>query len=65
MTSSFDATASTFDRYRALPAGVPEAILKTVRRAVGGRLAAGVLDLGAGTGQAFFLWVQADAGPPI
>ena len=41
MASAFDVTAATFDRYRALPKGVAEAILKTVREAVGAKLAAG------------------------
>lgn len=59
MTSTFDVTAATFDRYRALPKGVPEAILKTVRDAVGARWSAGVLDLGAGTGRIGKAFVQA------
>ncbi len=60
MTSTFDVTAANFDRYRALPKGVPEAIRKTVSNAVGARLSARVLDLGAGTGRIGKAFVQAD-----
>lgn len=60
MTSSFDVTAATFDRFRALPPGVPEAILKTVRDSVGARLSAGVLDLGAGTGRISKVFVSVE-----
>ena len=60
MASTFDVTAATFDRYRALPVGVAEAILKTVRDSVGAQLSAGVLDLGAGTGRIGKAFVQAD-----
>ena len=60
MASTFDVTAATFDRYRALPEGVAEAILKTVRDAVGANLAAGVLDLGAGTGRIGKAFAQTD-----
>lgn len=45
----FDALASTFDRHRSWPAGVPEAIRAAVWRVAGGPRA--VLDLGAGTGR--------------
>lgn len=47
----FDAAASTFERYRAFPAGVPEAIRDGVWKAAGNPQNARVLDLGAGTGR--------------
>ena len=58
VTSSFDVTAATFDRYRDLPKGVPEAIRKAVGEAVGARLSARVLGLGAGTGRIGKAFVQ-------
>jgi ubiquinone/menaquinone biosynthesis C-methylase UbiE len=47
----FDATAPVFDRYRALPSGVPEAIRAAVWTSAGARSGARFLDLGAGTGR--------------
>jgi ubiquinone/menaquinone biosynthesis C-methylase UbiE len=49
--ASFDAIATTFDQFRALPPGVPEAIRTAVWHAVGAPAGARVLDLGAGTGR--------------
>ena len=51
MTPVFDAVASSFDRFRALPSGVPEAIRSAIFAATGIGLPARVLDLGAGTGR--------------
>ncbi len=48
-TSTFDATAPSFDQYRALPPGVPEAIRTAIFRGVHQQMR--VLDLGAGTGR--------------
>ena len=51
MISPFDAVAPTFERYRALPPGVPEAIRSTILQATRKQPPARVLDLGAGTGR--------------
>lgn len=51
MTSTFDATASTFERHRALPLGVPEAIRRAIWSAASLTAPARVLDIGAGTGR--------------
>lgn len=51
MLSAFDAVAPTFERYRALPRGVPEAIRSALLQATRGQAPARVLDLGAGTGR--------------
>ncbi len=51
MSSAFDAVASNFERFRALPAGVPEAIRSAIWAAVQVPSPARVLDLGAGTGR--------------
>ncbi len=51
MKSTFDATASTFERQRPLPKGVPEAIRAAIWSAVGLSAGARVLDIGAGTGR--------------
>jgi demethylmenaquinone methyltransferase/2-methoxy-6-polyprenyl-1,4-benzoquinol methylase len=48
--SVYDATAPTFDRHRALPDGVPEAIRTAVLEAVDAS-SPRLLDLGAGTGR--------------
>ena len=50
-TSSFDITASFFDQFRALPAGVVETIREAVWRSAGKQPQMRVLDLGAGTGR--------------
>ncbi len=49
--SDFDAVAGDFDRFRALPAGVPEAIRRAIGDALGIATMGRVLDLGAGTGR--------------
>ena len=51
VTSTFDSTAATFDRYRALPAGAPESISAAVWETIGKKPPASVLDVGAGTGR--------------
>ena len=49
--SDFDAIAEDFDRFRALPAGVPAAIRDAMWEALGIPRGGHVLDLGAGTGR--------------
>lgn len=49
--SDFDAVAGDFDRFRALPAGVPAAIRRAMWEAIGVASTGCVLDLGAGTGR--------------
>jgi ubiquinone/menaquinone biosynthesis C-methylase UbiE len=51
MNSTFDSTASTFERHRSLPKGVPEAIRTAIWSAAGLSASARVLDIGAGTGR--------------
>jgi ubiquinone/menaquinone biosynthesis C-methylase UbiE len=51
MAQVFDAVASSFERFRALPDGVPEAIRSAVFAATRIASPAKVLDLGAGTGR--------------
>jgi ubiquinone/menaquinone biosynthesis C-methylase UbiE len=51
MIPTFDAVAPTFERYRALPRGVPEAIRSAILQATRKQPPARVLDLGAGTGR--------------
>jgi ubiquinone/menaquinone biosynthesis C-methylase UbiE len=51
MTSTFDLTASTFERHRSLPKEVPEAIRAAIWSAAGLSGLARVLDIGAGTGR--------------
>ncbi len=51
MTSAFDATASSFERYRALPSNAPDAIRSAIWAATTLPSSARVLDLGAGTGR--------------
>jgi len=51
MPQVFDAVASNFDRFRALPGGVPEAIRSSIFAATRVASPAKVLDLGAGTGR--------------
>jgi ubiquinone/menaquinone biosynthesis C-methylase UbiE len=59
-TSPFDLAASSFDRYRAWPPGVAEAIRTTIWRLAGKRSGARVLDLGAGTGRIGSAFVEAN-----
>jgi ubiquinone/menaquinone biosynthesis C-methylase UbiE len=51
MNSPFDSTASTFERHRSFPKGVPEAIRSAIWSAAGLSAPARVLDVGAGTGR--------------
>ncbi len=50
LTSAYDAAAPTFDRHRALPSGVPEAIRAAILAAIGATRPR-ILDLGAGSGR--------------
>ncbi len=59
MTSAFDSVASSFERFRALPNGVPEAIRSAIYAAVSIPSPARVLDLGAGTGRIGRIFAQA------
>jgi ubiquinone/menaquinone biosynthesis C-methylase UbiE len=49
--SAYDTVALSFDRHRALPDGVPEAIREAILSAVEASLRPRLLDLGAGTGR--------------
>src|SRR5258705_13776305 len=51
VTSPYDAAAPSFDRHRALPDGVPEAIRATTLAAIAASPRPRLLDLGAGTGR--------------
>lgn len=57
--SGFDANASTFERHRALPPGVAEAIRTAIWTAAGISGPARVLDIGAGTGRIGRAFVEA------
>jgi len=59
MTSRFDLHASEFERHRALPAGVPEAIRAAIREVTDAQPSARVLDLGAGSGRFGRAFVEA------
>jgi len=56
----FDAVAPTFDRYRALPDGVPDAIRSAVLAAIAATSRPRLLDLGAGTGRIGWPFVLAN-----
>lgn len=60
MISNFDAVAPTFERYRGLPRGVPEAIRSAILHSTRKQPPARVLDLGAGTGRIGKAFVAAD-----
>jgi ubiquinone/menaquinone biosynthesis C-methylase UbiE len=60
MIPTFDAFAPTFERYRVLPRGVPEAIRSAILQATRKQPPARVLDLGAGTGRIGKAFVAAD-----
>jgi ubiquinone/menaquinone biosynthesis C-methylase UbiE len=60
MASSFDRNAASFERRRALPGSVLEAIRKTVWESTGLRPSARVLDLGAGSGRIGRVFVDAN-----
>ena len=49
--SAYDAVAPTFERYRALPDGVPEEVRAAIRDAIGASPRSRFLDLGAGSGR--------------
>jgi SAM-dependent methyltransferase len=49
--SAYDAAAPTFERYRALPDGVPEEVRAAIRDAIGASPRSRFLDLGAGSGR--------------
>lgn len=51
MASPFDFAATSFEQYRALPEGVPEAIRKAIWDLAGARSSRRILDLGAGSGR--------------
>jgi ubiquinone/menaquinone biosynthesis C-methylase UbiE len=57
--SRFDGSAADFDRFRALPEGVPEAIRATIWETLGGPSGRSLLDLGAGTGRVGAAFVAA------
>jgi ubiquinone/menaquinone biosynthesis C-methylase UbiE len=59
MSSAFDAVASIFERFRALPSGVAEAIRSAIWAAVQVPSPARVLDLGAGTGRFGKVFIEA------
>jgi ubiquinone/menaquinone biosynthesis C-methylase UbiE len=59
MASAFDAGASSFERFRALPDAVPEAVRSAIHGALNIPLPARVLDLGAGTGRIGRIFAQA------
>jgi ubiquinone/menaquinone biosynthesis C-methylase UbiE len=56
--SAFDSVAATFERHRAFPEGVPQAIRAAVLRA-GDAASPRLLDLGAGTGRIGWPFVEA------
>jgi ubiquinone/menaquinone biosynthesis C-methylase UbiE len=57
--SAYDATAASFNRHRALPDGVAEAIRAAVMAAAGGAQRPRLLDIGAGTGRIGWPFVAA------
>jgi ubiquinone/menaquinone biosynthesis C-methylase UbiE len=59
MTFAFDATAASFERHRALPSHVPEAIRSAIWTATALPTPARVLDIGAGTGRIGRAFVEA------
>jgi SAM-dependent methyltransferase len=56
---SFDAVAADFDRFRALPAGVPQAVRRALWESTGLGAGAALLDIGAGTGRVGSAFVEA------
>src|SRR5882672_5687861 len=59
MTSAFDATASSFERFRLLPSGVPERIRSAIQIAARITATSRVLDVGAGTGRIGRAFIEA------
>lgn len=60
MASTFDRNAASFERHRAMPSSVLEAIRKTVWECTGLKPSARVLDLGAGSGRIGRVFVDAN-----
>ena len=60
MASTFDRNAASFERHRAMPSEVLEAIRKTVWECTGLKPSARVLDLGAGSGRIGRVFVDAN-----
>jgi hypothetical protein len=54
-----DAIAGDFERFRALPPGVPEAVRQALWGSLGLGAAATLLDLGAGAGRVGLVFVEA------
>jgi len=59
MPPAFDATAATFERKRALPSHVPQAVRSAIWAATGLPTPARVLDIGAGTGRIGRAFIEA------
>jgi ubiquinone/menaquinone biosynthesis C-methylase UbiE len=59
LMSAFDVVAPTFDRYRALPIGVPEAIRAAILSSISASSRPRLLDLGAGSGRVGWPFVVA------
>lgn len=59
MTSTFDLHAARFERYRALPSGVAQAIRRAVWESTEAASSARVLDLGAGSGRIGRAFIEA------
>ena len=57
--SAYDAAASTFDRHRSLPHGVPETLRSAILTAVEAPSRPRLLDLGAGTGRIGWPFIRA------
>lgn len=56
----YDASAPSFDRFRSLPSGVPEAVRASILAAIEAASRPRILDLGAGTGRIGRAFVAAD-----
>ncbi len=59
MTSTFDLNAAQFERHRAFPQGVPEAIRQAIWESTAARPSDWLLDLGAGSGRIGRAFVEA------
>lgn len=59
-SSTFDRSAASFERYRALPHGMPEAIRAEIWKVAPDREQVRILDVGAGTGRMGKAFVEAD-----
>src|SRR5690242_9437861 len=58
--SAFDRSAASFERYRTLPKGIPEAIRAEIWQVRRDRDQARILDVGAGTGRIGKAFVEAN-----